>query len=136
VTNLLLDTHAFIWYSEDDPKLHDSIEIEIETADRIYISTASLWEIGIKLSIRKLSLRSNYESSLFQRGYANESSLEPAGIILLPITFADIVRVMNLPLHHRDPFDRILIAQAINNSLTLMSCDAAFTAYPIQLRWE
>ena len=128
MTNLLLDTHAFIWYSEDDFKLPESIKIEIETADRVYISIASLWEIAIKLSIGKLSLRSNYESI--------ESSLEPAGISLLPISFTDTVRIMNLPLHHRDPFDRILIAQAINNSLTLVSCDAAFTAYPIQLRWE
>jgi PIN domain nuclease of toxin-antitoxin system len=128
VTNLLLDTHAFIWYSEDDSKLPESIKIEIETADSVYISIASLWEIAIKLSIGKLSLRSNYESI--------EASLAPAGINLLPISFADTVRIMNLPLHHRDPFDRILIAQAINNSLTLVSCDAAFTAYPIQLRWE
>jgi PIN domain nuclease of toxin-antitoxin system len=128
VTDLLLDTHAFIWYSEDDSKLPASIKTEIETADRVCISIASLWEIAIKLSIGKLSLRSNYESI--------ESSLEPAGIGLLPISFTDTVRVMNLPLHHRDPFDRILIAQAINNSLTLVSCDAAFTAYPIQLRWE
>jgi PIN domain nuclease of toxin-antitoxin system len=128
VTNLLLDTHAFIWYSENDSKLPESIKIEIETADSVYISIASLWEIAIKLSIGKLSLRSNYESI--------EASLAPAGIDLLPISFADTVRVMNLPLHHRDPFDRILIAQAINNSLTLVSCDAAFTAYPIQLRWE
>jgi PIN domain nuclease of toxin-antitoxin system len=99
VTNLLLDTHAFIWYSENDSKLPESIKIEIETADRVYISIASLWEIGIKLSIGKLSLRSNYESI--------ESSLEPAGIGLLPISFADTVRVMNLPLHHRDPFVRV-----------------------------
>jgi PIN domain nuclease of toxin-antitoxin system len=128
VTDLLLDTHAFIWYSEDDSKLPESIKTEIETADRVYISIASLWEVAIKLSVGKLSLRSNYESI--------EASLEPAGINLLPISFADTVRVMNLPLHHRDPFDRILIAQAINNSLTLVSCDAAFTVYPIQLRWE
>jgi PIN domain nuclease of toxin-antitoxin system len=128
VTNLLLDTHTFIWYSEDDSKLPKSIKIDIETADLVCISIASLWEIAIKLSIGKLSLRSSYESI--------ESSLEPAEIDLLPISFADTVRIINLPLHHRDPFDRILIAQAINNSLTLVSCDAAFTAYPIQLRWE
>ena len=128
MTNLLLDTHAFIWYAEHDSKLSESIKIEIETVDRVCISIASLWEIAIKLSIGKLSLRSNYESI--------ESSLAPAGLILLPITFADTVRVMNLPFHHRNPFDRIIIAQAINNSLTLVSCDAAFTAYPIQLRWE
>jgi PIN domain nuclease of toxin-antitoxin system len=128
VTNLLLDTHAFIWYSEDDPKLPESIKREIETADRVCISIASLWEIAIKLSIGKLSLRSNYESI--------KATLEPAGIDLLPISFTDIVRIINLPLHHRDPFDRILIAQAMNHSLTLVSCDTAFMAYPIQLRWE
>jgi PIN domain nuclease of toxin-antitoxin system len=128
VTNLLLDTHAFIWYSENDRKLSDLLKTEIETADSVYISIASLWEIAIKLSIGKLSLKSNYESI--------EASLEPAGIILLPISFADTVRVMNLPLHHRDPFDRIIIAQSINNSLTLVSCDAIFTSYSIQLRWK
>jgi PIN domain nuclease of toxin-antitoxin system len=126
VTNLLLDTHAFIWYSENDPKLPESIKIDIENADRVYLSIASLWEIAIKLSIGKLSLRSNYESI--------ETSLEPAGIELLPISFADTVQVMNLPLHHRDPFDRILIAQSINHSLTLVSCDNAFAAYSIQTR--
>ena len=125
MTNLFLDTHTFIWYSEDDPKLPESIKIEIETADRVYISIASLWEIAIKLSIGKLSLRSNYESI--------ESSIDPAEIILLPISFVDTVRVINLQLHPRDPFDRILIAQAINNYLTLVSCEAAFNAYPIQL---
>jgi PIN domain nuclease of toxin-antitoxin system len=127
VTNLLLDTHAFIWYSENDPKLPESIKIDIESADQVCISIASLWEIAIKLSIGKLSLRSNYESI--------EASLEPAGISLLPISFTDTVQVMNLPLHHRDPFDRILIAQSINQSLTLVSCDNAFTAYPIQIKW-
>ena len=125
MTNLFLETHTFIWYSEDNPKLPESIKIEIETADRVYISIASLWEIAIKLSIGKLSLRSNYESI--------ESSIDPAEIILLPISFVDTVRVINLQLHPRDPFDRILIAQAINNYLTLVSCEAAFNAYPIQL---
>jgi PIN domain nuclease of toxin-antitoxin system len=128
VTNLLLDTHAFIWYSENDPKLSNLLKTEIETADRVYLSIASLWEIAIKLSINKLSLRSNYELI--------EASLAPAGITLLSISFIDTVKVMNLPLHHRDPFDRILIAQAITHSLVLVSCDAAFAQYPIQVRWE
>jgi PIN domain nuclease of toxin-antitoxin system len=108
--------------------LPESIKTDIENADRVCISIASLWEIAIKLSIGKLSLRSNYEST--------EASLERAGIILLPISFADTVRVMNLPLHHHDPFDRILIAQSINHSLTLVSCDAAFAAYLIQIKWD
>jgi PIN domain nuclease of toxin-antitoxin system len=128
VTNLLLDTHAFIWYSENDSKLSEVLKTEIETAERVYLSITSLWEIAIKISIGKLSLQSNYESI--------ESSLEPAGITLLPISFADTVRVMNLSLHHRDPFDRILIAQAIERSLTIVSCDAVFTQYPIQVHWK
>ncbi len=126
--NLLLDTHAFIWYSENDPKLPESIKTDIENADRVYLSIASLWEIAIKLSIGKLSLRSNYESI--------ETSLESAGISLLSISFADTVQVMNLPLHHRDPFDRILIAQSIGRSLALVSCDNAFGAYSIQIKWD
>ena len=87
MTNLLLDTHAFIWYSENDPKLTESIKIDIENADRVYLSIASLWEIAIKLSIGKLSLRSNYESI--------ETSLEPAGIELLPISFANTCLITN-----------------------------------------
>jgi PIN domain nuclease of toxin-antitoxin system len=128
VTSLLLDTHAFIWYSENDPKLPNRLKIEIEKADQVYISIASLWEIAIKLSIKKLSLLSSYESI--------EDSLEPAGISLLPISFADTVQVMNLPLHHRDPFDRIIIAQAINRSIIVVSGDSVFKAYPIQVLWE
>ena len=135
MSSLLLDTHTFIWYSEDDANLPTSLKAEIEAADRVCISIASLWEIAIKLNIGKLSLQSNYE--------AIESTLEPAGITLLPISFADTVQVRHLPLHHRDPFvalqfpkgDRILIAQAINHSLVLVSRDAAFAAYLVQRLW-
>lgn len=127
MSSLLLDTHTFIWYSEDDANLPAFLKAEIEAADRVCISIATLWEIAIKLNIGKLSLQSNYE--------AIESTLEPAGITLLPISFADTVQVRHLPLHHRDPFDRILIAQAINHSLVLVSRDAAFAAYLIQRLW-
>lgn len=127
MSSLLLYTHTFIWYSEDDANLPASLKAEIEAADRVCISIASLWEIAIKLNIGKLSLQSNYE--------AIELTLEPAGITLLPISFADTVQVRHLPLHHRDPFDRILIAQAINHSLVLVSRDAAFAAYLIQQLW-
>ena len=124
---IILDTHTFLWFINDSPELSNSAAELIESDVDLWISIASLWEIAIKLSIGKLSLRSNYESI--------ETSLEPAGIELLPISFANTVRVMNLPLHHRDPFDRILIAQAIDLFLTLVSCDAAFAAYPIQIKW-
>ncbi|MBD2297756.1 type II toxin-antitoxin system VapC family toxin [Nostoc sp. FACHB-87] len=127
MTALLLDTHAFIWYSEDDPNLPDSLKAEIDHTERVYLSIATLWEIAIKLNLGKLSLQANYELI--------EASLEPAGINLLPIAFADTIQILKLPLHHRDPFDRILIAQAIRHNLVIVSRDRAFAAYPVQLLW-
>lgn len=127
MNSLLLDTHTFIWFSENDANLPSSIRETIEIAENVYVSIASLWEIAIKLSIGKLLLRKGYESI--------EAGLETTGITLLPISFADTVQVCKLPLHHRDPFDRMLIAQAINLSLAIVSRDVAFDAYPINRVW-
>lgn len=124
---LLLDTHAFIWFSENAPNLSVALKDRIESADFVYVSIASLWEIAIKISIGKLTLQADYADI--------EAQLPAAGILLLPISFADTVRVRNLPLHHRDPFDRILIAQAINHSLVLVSRDEMFDAYAVQRLW-
>jgi len=125
---LLLDTHAFIWFSENAPNLSVALKDRIESADFVYVSIASLWEIAIKISIGKLTLQSDYADI--------EAQLPAAGILLLPILFADTVRVRNLPFHHRDPFDRILIAQSINHSLVLVSRDEMFDAYAVQRLWE
>lgn len=127
MSSFLLDTHAFIWLAQQDPKLPESIRGELEVADRVCVSIASLWEMAIKLSIGKLSLQLNFEDI--------EARLSSTGIVLLPISFADTVQVRNLPLHHRDPFDRILIAQSINNALTLISRDSNFAAYSVQQLW-
>jgi PIN domain nuclease of toxin-antitoxin system len=124
---LLLDTHAFIWFSENAPSLSISLKDRIESADRVYVSIASLWEIAIKISIGKLALQVDYASI--------EAQLPASGILLLPISFRDTVRVLNLPFHHRDPFDRILIAQAIDRSLTLVSRDEVFDAYGVPRLW-
>lgn len=127
MSRLLLDTHTFIWFSEDDFHLPNALKEKIEASDTVYVSIASLWEIAIKLSIGKLAL---------QRDYATiNSRLAAAGMTLLPISFADTLQVSNLPLHHRDPFDRMLIAQAINHNLTLISRDEQFDAYPMQRSW-
>jgi len=125
---LLLDTHTFIWFSENAPNLSVALKEQMESADRVYLSIASLWEIAIKISIGKLTLQSDYADI--------EAQLPAAGILLLPILFADTVRVRNLPFHHRDPFDRILIAQSINHSLVLVSRDEMFDAYAVQRLWE
>lgn len=124
----LLDTHAFIWFSENDSHLPVTTKEQSETADTVYVSIVSLWEIAIKLSIGKLALQQTYETIALR--------LESTGLTLLPITFSDTVQVRYLPLHHRDPFDRILIAQALNRSLIVISRDANFDAYSLQRLWS
>ncbi|NET83569.1 MAG: type II toxin-antitoxin system VapC family toxin [Moorea sp. SIO1F2] len=127
MSSFLLDTHALIWLSENDPNLPNKLRDMIDAADSVYLSIASLWEIAIKLNLGKLSLQRNYQTI--------ESELQSSDISLLPIAFIDTLQIYNLPLHHRDPFDRMLIAQAMNRSLVLISRDNKFDAYPIQRLW-
>jgi PIN domain nuclease of toxin-antitoxin system len=127
MSQYLLDTHTFIWLSENSDELPSNLKNIIEEADTVYLSIVSLWEIAIKLNLGKLSLQQEYE--------AIETELEASDILLLPITFNDTIQIRDLPLHHRDPFDRMLIAQAITRSLTVISRDTAFDAYPIQRLW-
>ncbi|NEO61155.1 MAG: type II toxin-antitoxin system VapC family toxin [Moorea sp. SIO4G2] len=127
MSSFLLDTHAFIWLSENDQNLPNKLRDMIDAADRVYLSIASLWEIAIKLNLGKLSLQRSYQTIEFE--------LQSSDISLLPIEFIDTRQISNLPLHHRDPFDRMLIAQAMNISLVLISRDNKFDAYPIQRLW-
>ncbi|NJL10421.1 MAG: type II toxin-antitoxin system VapC family toxin [Calothrix sp. SM1_7_51] len=127
MSSFLLDTHAFIWLSEDDISLPENLKSIIEEADSVYLNIASLWEIAIKLNLGKLSLKKSYETI--------GTEIESSDIILLPISFVDTVQVRTLPLHHRDPFDRMLVAQAINHSLIIVSLDAQLDAYSIQRLW-
>lgn len=128
MSDFLLDTHTFIWLSENDSNLPNNIRDMIDVADRVYLSIASLWEIAIKLNIGKLSLALSYE--------AIGVEVEQSDILLLPISFIDTLQTRYLPLHHRDPFDKMFIAQAMNRSLVLISRDTKFDAYPIQRLWE
>ncbi|WP_377475104.1 MAG: type II toxin-antitoxin system VapC family toxin [Microcoleus anatoxicus] len=128
MNRLLLDTHALIWFVSNDPNLPVSTRDKIESADDVFLSIASLWEMAIKLNIGKLPLQGAFEDI--------EPQLIAAGITILPLTFADTVQFRYLPLHHRDPFDRILVAQAINHSLVLVSRDVAFDAYDLQRLWS
>lgn len=120
----LLDTHALIWFLENDPQLPQTTRNQIETTPTIFVSIVSLWEIAIKTNIAKLTLSVPFN--------AIEANLIALGITQLPIAFADLEIYLSLPLHHRDPFDRLLIAQAINYSLTLISQDIPMDAYLIQ----
>jgi len=128
MSNFLLDTHTFIWLSENDSNLSNNLREMIDIADRVYLSIASLWEIAIKLNLGKLSLQGSYKTI--------GTRLESSDILLLPISFIDTLKIRDLPLHHRDPFDRMLIAQAMNHSLILISKDVKFDAYPIQRLWD
>lgn len=127
MTAYLLGTHTFIWLTENDPSLPEPLRELIDTAETVYVSIASLWEIAIKLQLGKLDLKQPYETI--------GPALEASDILMLPISFAATVQVRQLPLHHRDPFDRMLIAQAITQSLTIISNDKAFDAYPVERQW-
>ncbi|MCL1462902.1 type II toxin-antitoxin system VapC family toxin [Argonema galeatum] len=124
----LLDTHAFLWYLLGDPKLGSKAKEAIDTKTGLYFSIASLWEISIKINVGKLQLNRPFQDLQKELQYINAQ--------LLPITFEDTETYISLPLNHRDPFDRILVAQAINHSLVLISRDPAFDAYPIQRLWS
>ncbi len=125
---LLLDTHALIWFLENDPKLPTAIRNQIETTPNVLVSIASLWEIAIKANIGKLTLSFPFNTI--------QPSLITDNIAQLPISFDDLQIYLSLPLHHRDPFDRILIAQCLNHSLTLVSQDSKMDNYDIHKIWE
>ena len=126
--NILLDTHTLLWYLEDSKNLSSKAAEIIEyPSNTLRVSIASLWEISIKLGLGKLSLQNSFSEL--------EEVLKQLKIEVLPITFSDTECYLNLPLHHRDPFDRILVAQAINHSLVLVSRDVAFDAYDLQRLW-
>ncbi|WP_059000427.1 type II toxin-antitoxin system VapC family toxin [Leptolyngbya sp. NIES-2104] len=127
--NLLLDTHTFLWYLQNDRNLSRTVaEILESTENTLHVSIVSLWEIAIKLGLGKLDLQSSFDDL--------RNSLDEFQIEILPIQFEDIQQYLNLPLHHRDPFDRMLIAQAVKHSLVLVSRDTILDAYPIQRLWS
>jgi PIN domain nuclease of toxin-antitoxin system len=127
--NLLLDTHAFLWFIDDNPKLSPTARTLIANADnRIYLSVASLWELAIKISLGKLRLAQPFEILVPQQLSLNR-------IDRLDIAVAHAAAVATLPFHHRDPFDRLLIAQAKAEAIPIVSSDAAFDAYPITRLW-
>jgi PIN domain nuclease of toxin-antitoxin system len=125
---VLIDTHALLWYLQGDVNLSNLAMITIENKDNdVFVSIASLWEIAIKLGLGKLEIQRPFENI--------EIDLDRLDIKILPIAFAELDIYRSLPLHHRDPFDRILIAQSISNSLTIITRDALFKPYLARLMW-
>ena len=126
---ILLDTHALIWFLEDDPSLSLRARTAIETAGAVRkVSHASAWEIAIKVSLGKLRLPIPFEELVPGR-------VESLRFEWLPIFPAHLHRLIDLPFHHRDPFDRLLIAQAQAEKLTLVSRDPWFVDYGVPVLW-
>jgi PIN domain nuclease of toxin-antitoxin system len=126
--NILLDTHILLWYLDDNPKLPVDKRLLIEDGRHsITVSVASLWEMTIKACLGKLNLMDDLPTI--------ENILRRQGIAILPIQTPHLARLLDLPLHHRDPFDRIIISQALVEELTVLSDDGKFSAYPILLAY-
>jgi PIN domain nuclease of toxin-antitoxin system len=127
--NLLLDTHTLLWFVWDDPKLSATARaLIVDPANRKFVSVASCWEIAIKTSISKLSL--GEPARTFLPREINRNNFD-----LLPITLDHATAVEGLPFHHRDPFDRLLIAQAVAEPLPLVSGDAVLDSYGVTRLW-
>lgn len=124
----LLDTHTFIWYVSGDTTLSSKVREAIESRPEAnFVSIASLWEIAIKISLGKLTLDRPFS--------AIEQQLKRNGFQILPIGFEDVLKITNMVFHHKDPFDRVIIAQGINNNLRILSKDSFFVDYPVQVLW-
>jgi PIN domain nuclease of toxin-antitoxin system len=129
VTRLLLDTHTLLWFVWDDPALSATAKTLIEDArNEKLVSVASCWEISIKAGLGKLVLGESSSSFLVRELATNNFQL-------LPISLTHVTAVEHLPPHHRDPFDRLLIAQAGLEGLEVVGGDAAFDAYGVSRHW-
>ena len=122
---LLLDTHTFLWFEENNPKIPAQVMDEILTDNDVFISIASFWEIAIKCSMGKLDLRVPIDELMDQCEFP-----------ILPIRTAHLKLLNSLPWIHRDPFDRLLICQAQAEGLTLVSADENIRKYDVKTLWK
>lgn len=127
--SLLLDTQALLWFILDDPRLSGPARESIATADGIvFVSPASLWEVAIKLSLGKYALPIPFAEFWDEQLLTNDFTL-------LPISVAHTARVADLPYHHRDPFDRLIIAQSLVEKIPIVSSDELFAKYAVERIW-
>ncbi len=122
---LLLDTHALLWSLDRPGRLRREARSAIEDpANEVLVSAVAVWEIALKSSLRKLRPRADLAAELARVPFGE-----------LPLTWAHGLQASVLPLHHRDPFDRLLVAQALVEGMPLVSADAVFDRYPIRRLW-
>ena len=127
--SLLLDTHVLLWFVLDEPRLSKTARTRIiESDDAVFISPASLWEVAIKIGLGKYSIPGPFEEFWTHQMSLNSFSL-------LPISLAHTARVIDLHPVHRDPFDRLLVAQALEESIPIVSGDAILDEYGVVRIW-
>jgi PIN domain nuclease of toxin-antitoxin system len=121
----LIDSHVFLWWSAADPALSSTAGDAIaDPANEVLISIAALWELVIKASLGKLSLPADIESMVASQGFS-----------VLAVAFDHLRQIASLPLLHRDPFDRMMIAQALAERIPIITSDRAFGAYSVEIVW-
>lgn len=121
---LLLDTHAVLWWQADDRRLSAPARRAIATADIVWVSAASGWEVAVKAALGRLRADEPFAVTLAADDFTE-----------LPVTLAHAARLQALPSHHADPFDRMLVAQAMVEGATLVTRDAALGAYGVPVLW-
>jgi PIN domain nuclease of toxin-antitoxin system len=125
----LLDTHTLLWFLQDDPQLPEKVGNEITNIENsCYVSIASLWEIAIKINLGKLNIKFPFVKFA---SYLADNDIE-----VLQIGFDHLIQVATLDLHHRDPFDRIIIAQGLVENLTIITKDEHFPSYTDKILWK
>lgn len=126
---VLLDTHAFLWFILNDPRLSPTaLAIIADPANDVDISPATYWEIAIKIRIGKYALPGDYETFLV-------AQLQTNAMGILPIEIRHTKLLTTLPLHHKDPFDRLLVAQALAEGVPIVSADVALDPYGVTRLW-
>lgn len=126
---ILIDTHVFIWWTSDSQKLSLTVyNLLTNPKTQVILSVVSIWEMQIKLSLGKLELKTALPELV-------EDEVKQNRIELLPLDLSHIYALSNLPNYHRDPFDRLLIAQAKREELVIISIDEKFDGYDIERLW-
>lgn len=126
---VLLDTHTFLWFVDGSDELSDKARGLIEDVNnQRFLSVASLWEMSIKVSIGKLNLDFSFPDLVIQKVYGN-------AIDILSISPEHLEQLAKMPFHHKDPFDRLIIAQGLTENMPIITRDRAFASYQADLFW-
>lgn len=127
--NCLLDSHAFLWWHLDQSRLSPrALNAIVDPNNTLTLSVASVWELAIKIKLGKLQVVGSLSAAIEAQTRVNK-------VQLLPVSVVHVLKTQDLPLHHNDPFDRLLIAQAQAEQMTVISADAIFTRYDLKLVW-